>query len=407
VNVRLKIYDPILFVLALVASTVGLLFIFDAGYARSLSLSRGWMPPELRTQLLWLPIAVLASFVCSSIRPSSWKSIAKGAWLVNLALLIAVRTHGTVLNGAKRWIGVGKVGIEPSEFAKIAVILYLAAVFADRPMWPKKIPTRKDLVQTIETVWWPKATRLIPAVLVFVAVFLIAFQPDLGTAAVVAVTGFAMFVPGGVSGRSLMILVAIAIGGSWFLVSKESYRMQRITQHSQRWNRDNVDELGYQTAQSELAQADGGVFGVGIGGGRAKHILPATTTDFIMATVGEETGLWGSLLVLGSVGAVVWRVLYLSRKAADRFSMLMLFGIGAWLGIQATVNVMMANAFLPAIGIPLPFISSGGSSLVALWMAMGICQATQMPAQAAKQEGAEVATRNHRWWNRRAHLSRA
>jgi len=374
---RLRLSDPWLFAFALIASGIGLLFIFDAGYARSLSESRGWIPSEFRTQLLWLPVAVVAAVSCACVRPSVWKLSAKGLWLVNLALLIAVRVDGKVLNGAKRWIGIGKFGIEPSEFAKIAVILYLASVFADRKAWPKKIPPRKDLIHAIETVWWQKLSRAIPALLVLIAVALIEMQPDLGTAAVVAATAFAMFFPGGVSAKSLWIVVGIAVFGSWLLVLKEPYRLERITHHTQRWSRENIDEMGYQTAQSELAQADGGLLGVGIGGGRVKHILPATTTDFIMATIGEETGLWGVLVVLASLGAVVYRVLQLALRTTDRFSMLVLFGVGAWLGIQTCVNVMMANAFLPAIGIPLPFISSGGSSLISLWIAVGICQSLQ------------------------------
>ncbi len=406
-NVRIRLYDPILFVLALIASGIGLLFIFDAGYARSLSESRGWIPPEFRAQLIWLPIALLASFGCACLRPATWKLVAKAAWIVNLLLLFLVKIHGQELNGAKRWIGIGKFGIEPSEFAKVAVILYLAAVFADRQSWPKRIPKRKDAVQALETVWWPKFRRMIPAFLVLFAVVLIEMQPDLGTAAVIAATAFAMFVPGGVSSKSLLAVVGIAMIGSWLLVLKEPYRLERITHHTQRWSRENVDDTGYQTAQSELAQADGGVIGVGIGGGRVKHLLPATTTDFIMATIGEETGLWGALLILGALGGLVWRLLYLARKATDRFSMLVLYGVGAWLGIQTCVNVMMANAFLPAIGIPLPFISSGGSSLVALWIAMGLCQATQMPARKPVEEGEKVATRSNRWWNRRTHLSGA
>jgi cell division protein FtsW (lipid II flippase) len=107
--------------------------------------------------------------------------------------------------------------------------------------------------------------------------------------------------------------------------------------------------------------------------------LPAATTDFVWATVGEETGIWGSFIVLGVLAGIVFRLLYLARMAKTRFDMLLLFGVGSWIGIQTCVNVMMANAFLPAIGIPLPFISSGGSSLVALWMALGACQATLAP----------------------------
>ena len=153
--------------------------------------------------------------------------------------------------------------------------------------------------------------------------------------------------------------------------------------------------------------ASGGLFGVGIGNGRAKHILPATTTDFIMATIGEEVGLVGSLFVLSIIGAIVWRLKWLASRATDRFASLVLFGTAAWIGIQACVNVMMANGFLPAIGIPLPFISSGGSSLVALWMALGLCQSVLAPQpEPVVEEEARETDRNRRRHGR-ARLSRA
>ena len=302
---------------------------------------------------------------------------------MTFGLLLLVKLHGATENGARRWIGVGKFGIEPSEFAKIAVILYLASVFADWDAWPKKIPPRRDFIELLDTVWWPKAKRAFPAFVILMAVGLIAMQPDVGTAAVIAVTAFAMFVAGGVSRKSLIACVLIAgIGGGLF-VMREPYRVDRIIHHSERWNAQNVDETEFQTAQSELAQADGGAIGVGPGGGRAKHLLPATTTDFIMATIGEESGLVGSLGVLAVLGALCWRLLYLARKTKAKFGKLVLFGTGTWLGVQTCVNVMMANAFLPAIGIPLPFISSGGSSLIALWIAIGVCQATQRPTESS------------------------
>jgi cell division protein FtsW len=199
-------------------------------------------------------------------------------------------------------------------------------------------------------------------------------EPDLGTAAIIAVTGFAMFVPGGVSKRSLAAAVVLAVSGCWLMIKHEPYRLERIENHIQRWSPKNVDDTSYQTVQSELAMATGGVTGIGVGNGRAKQVIPATTTDFIWATLAEEFGLAGSLVVLAVIAAFVWRLLQQSSRAPSRFGSLVLFGLGAWIGIQACVNVMMANGFLPAIGIPGPFLSSGGSGLIALWCAVGLSQ---------------------------------
>lgn len=180
--------------------------------------------------------------------------------------------------------------------------------------------------------------------------------------------------------------------------------MERITSHTARWSAKNVDDQSYQTVQSELAMATGGVLGVGVGAGRAKHVLPATTTDFIMATVAEEFGLVGALAVMAVLAGLVLRLLMLAQRTAAPFARLVLAGTACWLGIQSCVNIMMANGFLPAIGIPVPFLSSGGSSLVALWLVLGICNSVLAPSP-AKEVG--YAPRADRWRDRRTRLSRA
>ena len=310
-------------------------------------------------------------------------------WIVTLVLLALVPTKlGVEMNGAKRWLGVGKFAIQPAEFAKLTAVLYLAGVFAQRKPWPAQISPRRDWAHWMDTILTTKLVRSVPGVLILGAAYLIDKEPDLGTAAILAATAFAMFVFGGVSKRSIAAAVLVAIGGSYALVKQEPYRLERIENHVQRWQPDNVDDTSYQTVQSEVAMAAGGLTGVGIGNGRAKQVIPATTTDFILSTVAEEFGLLGSLAVIGLVGGVVWRLLYMAAHAPSRFGSLALYGFGAWIGIQAAVNVMMANGFLPAIGIPLPFISSGGSSLIALWCGVGMCQsALSGPVPASDSAG--------------------
>jgi cell division protein FtsW len=256
----------------------------------------------------------------------------------------------------------------------------------------------------MDTVMVPKLRRCLPGLWVLLAVVLINKEPDLGTAAVIAATAFVMFVAGGVTRKTLFVGVLLAALGVGAMIKQEPYRMERIANHASRWSDQNMDDTGYQTVQSEVAQASGGVLGVGIGAGRAKHVLPATTTDFIMATVGEEFGLLGSLVVVGLLGAFVLRLIVLAGRAETQFGALVLTGIAAWIGVQACTNIMMANGFLPAIGIPLPFISSGGSSLISLWLGIGLAQAVLAPLPAKEEE---LAPRRHRRWHRRARLSRA
>jgi cell division protein FtsW len=336
-----------------------------------------------------------------------WKRWSIGIFILGLVALIAVEIPGIgyEMSGAKRWLGRPPILVQPAEFFKVAVIVYLAGVFADRKAWPTKLPRFKNLAAKMDALLIPKLKRCMVALWVLVGVFLIEMEPDLGTAAVVAVTAFVMFILGGVSRWTLWAGVALAIFGAWFMVKAQPYRMERIVNHAHRWDPKNVDDVGYQTVQSELAQATGGLIGVGVGAGRAKHVIPAPTTDFIGATIGEEFGLVGVALVLGLLGGLVGRLLWLAQLAHTRFGMLVLGGVAAWIGIQTCTNVMMANGFIPAIGIPMPFVSSGGSSLIALWVAMGLCQAVLRPVPVAKE--AVVEADRDRWRHGRTRLSRA
>lgn len=385
---KLRIRDPWLFGLASAATVIGLMLIFDAGYARALQNHKSGLPAEFQSQLIFLGIAALATWWAGKVPIEAWKKWSKVAWILNLVLLVLVLVCGHQLNGARRWIGVGSWTLQPGEFAKIAAVLYLAGYFAERKPLKKRTHSPRTFALRVDNIWIPTMRRWMPAVWVFLAACLILVEPDMGTGAVVAATGLAMFIPARVSRRSVLIACTVACVAGGLAVIKEPYRLDRFTHHAQRWSGENFDNLDFQSDQSELAIASGGFGGVGLGAGRAKQVLPATTTDFIMATIGEELGLWGSLLILGIMGAIVFRLLYLGRRTKYEFSMLVLHGVAFWIGIQTCVNMMMANAFLPAIGIPLPFISSGGSSLVALWIAMGVCQSALAPAPAPQPEPA-------------------
>lgn len=397
-------FDPWLFWLALAASLLGMLFVFDAGYPRSIAAGRSVLPREFIMQAMYFPIAIFASLLCSRIAAERWKRLSPVLWWIGFASLFLVFAPviGVMMNGAHRWIKLG-VMIQPAEFVKFTCILYLAWVFADRKSWPEKIKWR-TWVEWADRVLTPKFLRMLPGFIVLVAIILIEKEPDMGTGAVVAFIAASMMFLGGITRKSvwaIMILSALLV---FVAVKQEPYRMERILNHFHRWDRGTMDDTGFQTIQSELAMASGGVTGVGVANGRAKHVEPAPTTDFIMATIGEEFGLLGVLTVLLVLGALVVRLLALAARAPTKFGSLVLAGTASWIGIQTAVNLMMANGTLPAIGIPVPFVSSGGSSLLALWMAVGLCQAVIVPQTV--EEG-ELAPSRHRWWNRRARLSRA
>lgn len=406
-NPTRRLSDPTLFWLALALTGVGMLFIFDAGYARSMRDMKGMIPREFMMQVPFLVAGLVVAWFIGRISQIKLKKWSIGIFLLGMLSLIAVEIPGigVEMSGAHRWIGFGSFLLQPAEFFKIAAIIYLAGVFADRKAWPSKMPHFSNWAAKLDALAVPKLKRCLPALWVLLGVFLIEKEPDLGTAAVVAVTAFVMFILGGVSRSTLIVGALLAAGGTWFMVKAQPYRMERIENHAHRWEPKNVDDVGYQTVQSELAQATGGWIGVGVGAGRAKHVIPATTTDFIMATVAEEFGLFGSVAVLGLLGGLVGRLLWLANRAHTKFAMLVLGGVAAWIGVQTCTNVMMANGFVPAIGIPLPFISSGGSSLIALWMAMGLCQAVLRPVPVAKEAVVEADRDRGRYG--RTHLSRA
>ena len=402
--------DPVLNGLVGLITLLGLAFIFSAGYPRALANEGSPIPSEFRTQIILLVIS-FGAFLFVSTRPQElWKKRAKLIGLASFLSLIAVELVGKSQNGAKRWLGVPPIAIQPAEFAKLAIILFLAAALANRKPWraPKK---PHGLLEWTDRIGAPKIERAWPFLVLGAFFVLIEMEKDLGTGAVVMVTGIAMLFIAGISNWSKLLLFILVLGGVGFFAKKEAYRVERIMSHFSRWNPDKVDEEGFQTCQAELAMASGGIGGVGIGNGRAKHILPATTTDYIMATVAEESGLAGPLIALGLVGGIVARLWSLARVARDRFSSLALMGIGIWIAVQATTNTMMANATLPSIGIPFPFLSSGGSSLLALWLAMGIAQSLtrqNVPQTVGTQvKGEDDAVRDHGWRDGRTRLSGA
>ena len=396
--------DPLLVGLAAAATVIGLLFIFDAGYARSLRDGRGIIPHEFFVQCLVLPLALGCGWFAAKAKPAVYKRWSTILWFVSLFSLLLVKAPliGVAMNGAHRWIRFPGFALQPAEFVKLTSILYLAGVFADRKAWPTNIKPRKNFGHWMDTIFMEKMKRALPLFLILAAFVLIEMEPDLGTAAVVLFTAAVMMFIGGISWWSIAICAVIGVGGMIAVVVKQPYRVQRFADHGSRWSQENADDSTFQTVQSEQAMSAGGITGVGLGNGRAKQVEPATTTDFVMATVAEETGLIGAWLVFAIVVSIPLRILHLARGVKDRFPKLVLTGVAAWLGVQACVNMMMANAFIPPIGIPMPFISSGGSSLISLWLAIGLCQAMLIKAPV---KGEVFAISDHRWRYRRPHLS--
>lgn len=398
--------DNTLLFLALVTTVLGLVFIVDAGYVQSIAVNETIVPPAFVSQVKALLISAVAYAVVRRIRPDWIQKNAKGIILVIIGLLIAVELVGTSQNGAKRWLGPTSMALQPAEFAKLGIIIYLASVLCTKKAWDETWAERRKKPGFFWQVVEPKFIRFWPAIVVLFVWFLIEREKDLGTASVVLVTAIAMFCTVPKTWKSVVAVALILSVGVSAFIAKEPYRMQRITVHTARWEKENINKDSYQTIHSELAMVSGGVIGTGFGSGRAKHMIPATTTDFIMATIAEECGFWGPMICLMLVGGIAFRLLMHAQNQTDMFRKLVLSGAAWWIAIQATTNLMMANATLPAIGIPFPFISAGGSSLMALWITLGVCERMSISPELEKAE-AKNATRHHWWRHRRARLPRA
>jgi cell division protein FtsW len=307
-------------------------------------------------QAMWVLIGSVALALAVRTDYRRWQRPALPFMLVALGLLVVVLVPGlgVSVRGSSRWIGSGQFRIQPSEFAKLALLLFTADILARRGA--------KGGVRT----------ALRPVLVVFgVAAFLVMGQPDMGTTLVLGCIVLSLLFVGGIELRTLGGLVGIATGGALLLGLVESYRRARLFSFLNPWK--DAGNSGYQIVQSLVGLASGHWTGLGLGASRAKWgFLPNAYTDFIFAIIGEELGLIGTLLVIGLFIAFAIIGVRTALKAPDRFGALLAAGITAWVVGQALINIGAVIGVLPVTGVPLPFISFGGSSLVITMGAAGI-----------------------------------
>lgn len=394
-------FDPLLIGLAVVATLVGMFMIWDASYVKASRLGQV-IPAEFLSQLKWAFVAGLVFWGASRLRREHVRMVAAPAAVLAVvaSILVLVPGIGAEKNGAMRWLVFGPIQIQPSEFLKLCLILAFAAFFASPPAKPSPRLHWSQKLDYYLPHSWPYAL----AVIAFAACFK---QKDLDTAALLVMILIGMMAAGGVSWRAVGSLAACLVVAGGVLAFADSYRGNRVAQHLHRWEAQNRFDSGFQSRLAETAAAQGGLAGRGIGKGEVKKVIPEESNDFIMATVAEEFGLLGSWAVIGLLAAIAWRLLHLARSA-EAFPRLVLVGVACWISVQAAANIMSANATLPVMGINLPFISSGGSSLISLWLALGIsvCVLTER-APARAKEVAPHADRRHRRRDGRTRLSRA
>jgi cell division protein FtsW len=348
-----------LLIVVVVASllTLGLIMILSASSVSSFA-NYGSSFLFFKRQLLWAGVGVVAFIFFSRLDYHRLRNTGYLLYPVVIGLLLAVLVPGVgvVAGGSARWLALGPLSFQPSELAKLAVVLFAADVFARKS---------EGSLRQFGHAMLP----LIPALALMTA--LVVLQPDLGTTLLLGAIGIGMLF---VAGAPLLHVVPVAaLGASVAIVASlgESYRRARILAFLNPWA--DPFNTGYQTIQSLIALGSGGWFGVGLGASRQKwSYVPNAHTDFIYAILGEEMGLLGTLVVLGLFAFLAYLGIRAARKAPDRFGMLVAAGITIWIALQALVNVGAVTASLPITGVPLPLVSFGGTSLVVSLAAMGI-----------------------------------
>lgn len=311
----------------------------------------------VKKHLFFMFLGIIAAVGCMLLPTGFIRDNSRLFLLVAFFILVAVLipSIGCLSGGARRWLRIGSIGFQPSEFAKIALIIYLAE-FTSR--------NRYKMGRLLE--------GFIPPFLVIgMMSALILLEPDLGTSILVCTVGMGLLFISGVKIKYLMAIIMAAVPTLILAISCAPYRMRRIVSFLKPW--EDPKGAGFQLIQSFIALGSGGSTGVGLGGSKQKlFYLPQSHTDFIYSIVGEELGFIGALSVLLLFCVLVWNALRLSYKLKEMFMSNVVFGLSTMIGFEAIVNMGVSMGALPTKGLPLPFISYGGSSLVAHIAAIGL-----------------------------------
>ncbi len=350
---RLRALDPILLLASLALTGFGIFAVYIAG-------SEGGASFALN-QALGLVVGLLGAVPLALIDYRNLKKYLSAIYGLILVMLLAVTISGISAKGAQRWIDIGPVQVQPSEFAKLLIVVVLAGYFSEH-----RAADTKTFLKSLGILG-------VPALLVFA-------QPDLGTALVFGAVFFAMAFIGGARLQQIgllavsgIVLFALAVK----LGILQEYQIARLTAF--------LDPAGattesYQVSQSMTAIGSGGISGKGLDGMTLANLgfLPEDHTDFIFSNLAERTGFVGGILILGLFFVLVWRMLHVATVARDRFGVLIAVGIATIFLFHVFVNIGMTMGIMPVTGIPLPFISYGRSSLVVSVISLGLLQGIAM-----------------------------
>lgn len=367
---RWRRYDWLLIATALTLAFIGTLLVWSATRPRMMALG---LDPQnyLKKHLLTIGLAIALGWLATRLSYPLLRAYAPIVYGASVLGLLAVLLIGTNVNGIKAWIALPMgFTLQPAEFTKIAVIVIISFLLAE-PRDPMRGPGVRDVLQVF--------------VLVGVPLALIMLQPDLGTALVISVTMLGVLAIGRVSRNWFVaiLLGVLVVGGVALSVPGvlKDYQKSRITVFVD----PNVDPsgAGYNLSQVRIAIGSGGWTGTGLFNGPQTNgrFVPEQQTDFIYSVAGEELGFLGAGLIIVLLGLIVWRALRIAGRAPDAFGRLAAAGIATWIGFQAFENIGMSLGIMPMTGVPLPFVSYGGSSMFALAIAIGVLQQINLGAE--------------------------
>ena len=347
--------DKLLFVATLLLVCTGVVMVYSASAVMAME-KHGQPYFFLRKQIAW---AVMGLAILPIVMRVDYRNYRQPAviWTVLgiVGITLVAVLFGPRVNGATRWLNLGPLGIQPSELAKLGVILFMAAL----------LERRMDRIDELGYALMPMA------IVLGAVVGLVLLEPDLGTGVCIVMIAAMMVFAAGISYRYIVGLLLVSLPIAYVLIASSEYRRRRIVAFLDPW----ADPLGdgWQMIQSMIAVGTGGVFGRGLMGGVQKlFYLPEPHNDFIYSVIGEELGLIGTTLVLACFCVITWRGLRTAVRAPDRFGAFLAIGLTTMVAFQAFFNISVVLGLLPPKGIPLPFVSAGGSSLLINLLGIGI-----------------------------------
>lgn len=370
--IRLPGIDWLLLLAVLALTVLGTLLVWSATSNRD-DLTGGDTSAYLSKQVVNIAIGLVLMVMVMATDHRWVRILAPLVYLASVGGLVLVLTMGTTVNGSRSWLMVGGMSIQPSEFAKLAVVVGMALVVAERSegRWRSRVGSVDVLAML--------AVAAVPATLIML-------QPDLGTMLVLSATVFGVLAASGARRRWLLLLAAGGVAAGVAAVAGGLLKDYQVDRFLAFTNPDlDPQGAGYNVEQARIAVGNGGLFGQGLfeGSQTRSGFVPEQHTDFVFTVAGEELGLVGAGLLIALLGVVLWRALTIAAHTDDVFGRMAAAGIACWFGFQAFQNIGMCLGIMPVTGVPLPFVSYGGSSMFAGMLAVGLLQNIRLRAIAA------------------------